>query len=78
MKYEKDRAEQLFVYLYLGGLLVFGFLWQYKPETRYSQSSLSLSLIVSPNEWAKQQALKRMKERGVDLEAYRYKPPDVY
>jgi hypothetical protein len=41
----------------LGGLAAFAFLWQYKPDS-------------SAETWGKLEALRRMRERGVDLSFY--------
>lgn len=64
-KYQLDGAEKIYAVFYLGGLAVFAFIYQYKPDT-------------DPQKWAKKEALRRIEERGVNLESYRYKLPDVY
>lgn len=48
-------ATLLFLVFYVGGTAVFLVLWQYKPET-------------SSEEWAKREAVRRMKKRGIELD----------
>jgi hypothetical protein len=53
-RWPRDLETNLFVFGYLGGLALFMFLWQYKPET-------------SAKAWARQEAIHRMRARGIDV-----------
>ena len=48
-------ATLLFLVFYIGGTAVFLVIWQYKPQT-------------SSEEWAKREAVRRMRERGIELD----------
>lgn len=64
-KYPPNWPLRIYIFGFLGSTALFVFLYQYKPD-------------VDPSTWGRKEALRRMKERGVDIESYRYKPPNVY
>lgn len=63
---KKSSIEERIYYVgFIGGLALLVFLYQYKPGP-------------TPDEWGRQEALRRMSERGINLDDYRYNPPQVY
>jgi len=58
-------VERMFIYGFTGTIVLLVFLYQYKPG-------------ITPEEWGRQEALRRMRERGINLDDYRYTPPEVY
>jgi hypothetical protein len=53
-KLKLDSDQKIFIVLYLGGLLALTVFHFYKPDD-------------DPRSWARAEAIKRMKKRGVDL-----------